>query len=148
MGICALIYWLHHAYRCVGTRGHMRIHIKRPHGVPCWEILILCNSAAQYFNWNRKQNKRVSKKHWKVIEQGIRRPDPISYSTSIYELISQDIPYSEFQPLCNSGQIIIKQTQRCTFKMYLIPNTLIRFNSKQSATLLPEYLTPLQKYPE
>lgn len=36
--------------------------------------------------------------------------------------------------------------QTCTPKMYLIPNTLKRFNSKQRFTLSAEYLTPLQKY--
>lgn len=64
VGIFVLIYRLHHAYCCVGRRGHVIIYIERPYGGSPGEILVLSNSAVLNFNWKGKKRK----KEWEILK--------------------------------------------------------------------------------
>lgn len=81
VGIFVLIYRLHHAYCCVGRRGHVIIYIERPYGGSPGEILVLSNSAVLNFNcgdirWLRML--QVSQRLLAVKNTAIKdRGDPI-----------------------------------------------------------------------
>lgn len=93
--LACLIYWLHHAYCCVGRRGHTWMNIERPRGGPHREILVICNSVVQNFNWNGKKKRR----EWEILDDYGVGVTIFGFCSSSVWTICQDIPHPEFHSL-------------------------------------------------